>query len=202
VKARIFYFKTRIMQSIKKVLKTAGKWGRFYKIAGIRIMKAFKFRIIKLSVFLGLVLFFGQTAVAQEDKCLLSESNFVTLKHILSKFRFTSRKTKSVEQLNKELIDEILERKVNFQLNAENEKSLKEAGASDLLIKTISENSQPEVETEAMRLYQLYVDNYKSDDAKSLKIALNAAKEFVKKFENDECFKETVEHLKEAILHM
>lgn len=165
-------------------------------------MKAFKFRIIKLSVFLGLVLFFGQTAVAQEDKCLLSESNFVTLKHILSKFRFTSRKTKSVEQLNKELIDEILERKVNFQLNAENEKSLKEAGASDLLLKTISENSQPEVETEAMRLYKLYVDNYKSDDAKSLKIALNAAKEFVKKFENDECFKETVEHLKEAILHM
>ena len=81
-------------------------------------MKVFECKIIKLSVFLGLIFLFGQTAFAQENKCAQSDSD-----------------------------EKIME-----------------------------------------CLYQQYVDNFQSKDPEKLKIALEAAKEYVKKCENfDNC---------------
>lgn len=136
----------------------------------------------------------------QENKCV--ESDRISLGYILSKFLFTSRITKPAEPINQELIEEVLKRKVNFQLNAENEKSLKQAGVSDLLLKTISQNYQPGSEVEADRLYQKYIENYQSQDIKKLRIAIEAAKEFVKKFENDGCYIEQVKYFKLAIIEL
>ena len=134
---------------------------------------------------------------SQENGC--SQSNRISVGYILSKFVFTSRITKPAGPINEKLIEEVLERKVNFKLNAEYEKSLREAGASDLLLKTISENYQPGTEIEVERLYQIYINNFQSNKAENLKLALDAAKEFVRKFEIDGCQAEQVKYFKDAI---
>lgn len=115
---------------------------------------------------------------------------------ILSKF--TTRRTTSPEPVNKEMVGEITKRKIGFEIDEKDEKVLKDAGANDSLIKSIRENVLPEV-IEAKNLYEKYVLNYESNDTDKLKIALEAAKEFVRKFENNECYAEQVKYFKEAI---
>ena len=109
-----------------------------------------------------------------------SNKKQLKLKEIIEKLK----KTSGAEDEQK-LIKEICEHGADFVLNSENEKSLRDAGASDLIIKIIKESS-PEIQKEKERLYVLYVNNYDKDIEKR-KIAIKAGKEYLEKFENDEC---------------
>lgn len=157
-------------------------------------MKSFNRAIIKYSVFLTLLLLFGQTILSQENKC-----NQIPLDTVLTKLRYNPFKPKSVEELNRELINEIREQKVSFNLDAKNEKTLRKSGANNLLIETIRQNPPPKEFKEAVLIYQKYIDNYESNNVEKLKIAIEAAKEFIAKFENDDCYLEQIKYLKDAI---
>lgn len=116
----------------------------------------------------------------QKNLSTKSEKQRLKLNEIIKKLNQNS----SAEDEQK-LVKEICERGADFILNSENKKSLRDAGASDLLIKTIKDRS-PDVHKEKERLYVLYVNNYDKDVEKR-KIALKAGKEYLEKFENSEC---------------
>jgi len=74
---------------------------------------------------------------------------------------------------------------------------LKKGGGSDLLVKTIRENLPKKLE-EQIVLYKKYADNY-DGDFKQRKIAVEAAKEFVKKYGDDKELKKIIDYFKENI---
>lgn len=84
-----------------------------------------------------------------------AKSNYINLNYILVKLTFTSRINHSNEEINSKLIKEIQERKVDFILTSEDEKSLKEARATDSLIATVRENSPKNVKGELLRKEEL-----------------------------------------------
>lgn len=131
------------------------------------------------------------------------KSDLVDLNDILSKLTFTSRISKSAEQINEELTKLVRERKVNFVLGSENEKQIKDAGGNDQLIEAIRENFKGEVKTltelpaktssdkafeENATLYSKITKNYKGN-LEQMKIALEAAIEYVASYSGDETFK-------------
>ncbi len=183
-------------EKLKIALEAAKEYARICEskyFCNIDELQYFKEHILKLERAIK-----SKSAISsQGSDC--SQSDRISVSYILSKFIFTSRITKPAEPINEKLVEEIIERKVNFRLDAENKKSLKEAGASDLLLKTISENYQPGSEIEAERLYHIYMNNYQSNKIENLKMAIDAAKEFVKKFEKDGCYAEQVKYFKDAI---
>lgn len=156
-------------------------------------MKTLARQILKFSVCLALVLFLGQTVSGQGNEC----GGELSFDEILTKF--TIRKTISAEPVNKELIGQVIKRKTDIELSAANEKTLRDAGASEVLVKAIRENVSAK-SVEAVRLYRAYVENYQSEKIENLKIALDAAKEYIRKFENDGCNIEVVKYFKDAVL--
>ncbi len=150
-------------------------------------------------IFTGLFVFLtAQNTPAQE------RSEYIDLNYILAKLTFTSRISKSTEQINDELIKEIRERKVDFVLVNEKEKEIEKAGGNELLIKTIHENPQKEIKAafdENAALYQQYLDNYKGN-IEQKKIAIKAGKEYIEKYGDDADFKPQIEYLKKAILEL
>lgn len=96
------------------------------------------------------------------------------------------------EELNEQLITEIRKRKVNFILTSEDEVALKKVGGNNLLIKIIRENLPKKLE-EQIILYKNFTDNY-AGNSRQRKIALEAAKEFVKRYSDDESVKEIIEY--------
>ena len=155
-------------------------------------MKVFRRETLKVFFFLGLLTLFCQTVFGQKDHC----GNPFSFDEILSKF--TTRRTISSEPINKELSGEIAKRKIGFELNEANEKTLRDAGANDSLIKLIRENVFQDAIDEKI-LYAKYFENYDSVKVEKIKIAIEAAKEFIEKFENKECHTELVKYYKEAI---
>lgn len=155
-------------------------------------MKVLKRSIIKFPVFLSLFLFFCQTGLSQENHC----GNVFFFEEILSKF--TARRTVSPEPVNKELVGEIPKRKTGFELNEANEKTLRDAGANDSVIKSIRENQQQEI-IEANFLYERYVENYDSNAVEKVKIALESAGSFIAKFGHNKCYTEQTEYFRDAI---
>lgn len=97
----------------------------------------------KLSLFLGLIVFVFSININAQQK-----ANYITLNYILSKLTFTSRINHTNEEINNKLIKEIQERKVDFFLTDEREKSIKEARGTDFLIKVIRENTPKSIEEE------------------------------------------------------
>ena len=93
-------------------------------------MKISRRKIKILAAFVGLIFLCAGQTQAQKKKPL-------TLNDIAVKLTFTSRIGKSAERINKELIADVLKRKVNFDLETKDEKLLRNAGANDLLIETI-----------------------------------------------------------------
>ncbi|HSK74426.1 MAG TPA: hypothetical protein VK892_22185, partial [Pyrinomonadaceae bacterium] len=116
---------------------------------------------------------------------------------ILSRFTSDSGINDSIKEINEKLIADISKRKVNFILNSEDKKSLKKAGASSLLIKTIDENL-PETLREKIVLYKKYLDNYEGN-LSQMKKALKAAREYVERFSDDEENKTIINYLNESI---
>jgi len=156
-------------------------------------MKILIFRTMIISTFISLFVFLiGQQQVqAQQGKPL-------NLNDIQKTFISTSHISKTIEELNEQLITDIRKRKVNFILTSEDEDSLKKAGGSDLLIKEIRENL-PERTKEKIILYQEYLNNYDKKTVPEIKIAVKAAKEYVKKFSDDKDDKEIIDYFKAAI---
>jgi hypothetical protein len=157
-------------------------------------VKLLKGEMIKLFIFLGLILLFDQTALSQEKLC----GEQITLEEILTKFKSASRENKSTEQINNELITEILKQKVIFELNAENENSLKSAGANGLLLKTIRENFPEEIKRMVI-FYEIYLTNYQSSNIEQIKIALGVAKAFIENYKKNQCLNKNIDYFKEAI---
>jgi hypothetical protein len=147
------------------------------------------------------------------SESIVKNSENVSFNDILSKLTFTSRISKSIEQINDELIKEIRKRKVNFVLKVEDEKEIKKAGGNELLIKTIRENLQEgfkEKNSQAKEkpiskevkenqdLYEKYTSNYRGT-IEQKKIAVKAGKEYIEKYGNDERYKSQIEYLKKAV---
>lgn len=161
-------------------------------------MSFLKQEVTKFIFLMGLLLLSGQIVSGQEQQC----GGEVSLKEMLTKFRFTSRREKTAEQINEELIGEVRRRKVNFALNAADEKSLREAGATDRLIETVREN-YPEKLNKAYRLFTRYNEIVSteawSQNSGEIKELLEIAKEYVAVFENDACYKRQVDYFKDFI---
>lgn len=154
-------------------------------------MRSQFFRTISITVCIGLLIgVIGQEVQGQQEKPL-------NLQEIRKTLIFRSRPSKTTEELNEQLIAEIRKRKVNFILSSQEEESLKKAGGSEMLIKTIHE-VLPEKTRGKILLYQKYIDNYYGT-AEQIKIALEAAKEYVKKFSDDEVDKELLKYFKDVI---
>jgi len=117
-------------------------------------MKDCSYGIVAVSICIGLFVFFvGQQQVqAQKEKHL----NLWDIRKVLM---FWLSINTSVAELNKRLIEDVNKRGVNFILFTDDEESLKNAGGSDLLIKTIRKNL-PKKLREKLVLYQKYVNNY------------------------------------------
>ena len=159
-------------------------------------MKIFSRTLIKISVFLSLFLLFGQTSFSQENKCV--ETNYLIYDDVIDRF-WKRRSGLSSEQINAELIPEIRKNKAGFDLTSEREKQLRDSGGNDLLINAIRENLLPEDAIEAIKLYRIYEYHYRFEDEVRVKIAIDAANNFIAKFGNDECYKEQTEYFRTAV---
>lgn len=162
-------------------------------------MKAKFYRITTISLCFGFFVFLiGQQKVnAQQEKHL-------SFNDVISKLTFTSRINKTTQEINEQLISDIQKRGVNFILDSDDEESLKKAGANDSLIRTIKKNLPKEIKEklvsvkEKESLYKKFTDNY-AGTLEQKKIALEAAKEFVKRYSNDEDIKVLIDYFVKAI---
>lgn len=156
-------------------------------------MKIFSRTTIKFSVFLSLFLFSGQAISAQVKKC-----KQITFYYMFTKLKSASDEVDSKEKTVKKLKSEIKKRKVFADLSFIDEQLLKSVGANDSLFKTIRENLAEPSEEES-ELYNLFLDNYKASNVEQTVKALEAAKEYVRKFGDDSCDTKLIEYFKEAI---
>lgn len=140
--------------------------------------------ILKILTVLGLVVFLTSQSVYGQ-----APPNHIKFSYIVDKLNSTSRNKKKNEKINDSLIKEIQERKVNFILTKQNEEFLRKKGSNDSLIKTIQENvSESVLESEKYfekmeALYQKFQNNRKGPAIENYKIALEAAKEYLEKYE-------------------
>ncbi len=154
-------------------------------------MKTFFGKIIITSVFLIIFADIHQVHGQQRIK-------WVSACNILENLIYGLRPGKSIDRMNKSLTKEIQERGVNFTLDSEDEKSYKKIGASGLLIKAIRENFSKEFQYQ-IDLYKKFTDNYAGKTIEQKKIAIDAAKEFIKKFGDLEDNKNIIEYFKRII---
>lgn len=111
----------------------------------------------------------------------------------------------AIEKTNRELIAAIESRSVDFALTKEQEWSLKLLEASDELIEAIRTALTPEERewklkiAEQERLYYAFANNYKINQIESRREALEAGKEFIRRFSDDEWVGDIVIYMKRAI---
>lgn len=123
---------------------------------------------------------------------------WVSACNIFDNLVFGLRFNSSINEANRLLIKQIQERGVNFKLELEEEKSFRKIGASDLLIKAIRENFSKEFQYQ-IDLYKKFTDNYAGKTIEQKKIAIDAGKEFIEKFGDEEDNKDIIEYLKKVI---
>ncbi len=156
-------------------------------------MKILNYKTTIIFIFISLFVFLiGQQRVqAQRENHL----NFNDIRETLVS---KSRNSKTTEETNEQLITDIRKRGVDFMLSTEGEDALKKAGGSDLLIKSIRENLPKKLEKNI--LYGKFLNNY-DRTTKQMKIAVEAAKEYVKKFsdDDDKDVKEIIDYFKSVI---
>jgi hypothetical protein len=139
--------------------------------------------------------------LGQSKETELQKERPVTFNEVLTKLRFTYRINQPLEQLNMKLTAAVRKRSVNFLLSEKDKKALKEAGGSDELIKAIDDAIPPEKKErmrEQIRLDTIYRENY-DGNYEQRKKAIEAGKEFLLKFGDDEDVKEFVDYLRNAL---
>lgn len=137
----------------------------------------------------------------------------VNLEEILRTFRFPLSSKSTNEELNQKLITTIRDRRVNFLLDDKITKELKDAGASEDLLKTIDTCITPRerqgiiddattIKRKKKRLKEITQledqirDLYPRKDRESIKKMIEVGKEYLKKFGNDDDAKQMVDYLK------
>jgi len=151
----------------------------------------------------------GQNSQARTDKNVPLE-----LQEILSKLTFTSRINHSFEELNEQLVVAVRNRGVNFIVSDENRQAIRKAGGNDALIKAIDIAPKPKMKAEISpgispeesrrldeenRLYQIVLKNFRSRDPETLQKAIDAAKEFLRRFGDDPRAKPQVDWMRPKI---
>lgn len=151
------------------------------------------------------VIGFCSCAVLAQDKEKVSPETPLTYKAIRQKLIFRSRVRETDAEISRKVLTEVARRKVDFVLTPEEADSLKAIGASKELIEAIKSSVPKErlVEIERLnemtRLYNLYTDNFYKKTEKELKIAIEAGKEFIRRYKNDPEVKTQVDYLKSNI---
>ena len=141
-------------------------------------------------------IFIGLLVLADQQTVFCQQSEPISLNDITVKLTSTSRNGKSVDEMNQQLIKEVSKRKVDFVLDDKGAEILKKTGANDLLIKAVRENMAKKLEQ--FILYKKYFDNFEGD-LEQRKLALEAAKEFVKKYGDEEEQKSIIIYFNSAI---
>jgi hypothetical protein len=130
----------------------------------------------------------SQAIVAQTDTKKTEELP-VNSADILRKLTGTAETSKLTDQINKELIGQVKKRSVDFALNDDLIKQIKEAGGSELLLSAI-DNALPKERKERLkemdRLEKIVRKNYARNS--TLHLAIKAGQELIDKFSIDyEC---------------
>lgn len=134
-----------------------------------------------------------------------AEPSRVTIQQIRRALRFTPETTELISRTNKELIEAVKARGVDFALSKEEEWALGLMNASDELMETIRESlSTDERERllmirEQEGLYQTFVNNYSRNDVVSRRLAAEAGREFVRRYRNDANVAQIVAFLQRAV---
>ncbi len=132
-------------------------------------------------------------------------ANPVSIQQIRWALNHTPETPEQIRKTNAELIEAIRSRGVNFVLSPEEEWALSLRDASVELIETIR-NATPVEERERLLLirgqqglYDTFVNNYTRPDATSRQIAVDAGKEFVRRYGRDANVAEIVAYLQRAV---
>lgn len=134
-----------------------------------------------------------------------SASDPVTIQQIRWALNHTPEIPEQIQKTNQELIAAIASRGVNFVLSPEEEWALTLRDASDELIKAIRNATPPEERERLLSireqegLYYTFVSNYARNDVTSKRIALDAGKEFVRKYRNDANVAEIISYFQRAV---
>jgi hypothetical protein len=151
---------------------------------------------MKFSAFKVIFLFTGLLVFANQQTVFCQQTEPINLSDITTKLALISQINKSAGEINRQLIEEVIKRKVNFNVDEKLVETLKKAGANELLIKTIRENLSKKLEQ--FILYKRFTDNY-DGNLEQRKLALEAAKEFVKKYGDEKEHKEIIDYFNYAI---
>jgi hypothetical protein len=142
-------------------------------------MNVYYYKKIISAVFVGCFVF-----SINHQQIQAQQKNSLSFKDILSKLNSASRINNSVKEVNEQLIIDVRNHGISFDLTLKNKESLRKIGSSDFLIKVIDEHSPKHIKEKAI-LYQKFTDNYIGTIVQK-KIALEAAKEFIMRYNNDQ----------------
>jgi hypothetical protein len=129
----------------------------------------------------------------------------VTIQQIRRALRFTPETPEHIEKTNNELIQMIKARGVDFALSKEEEWALTLQNASDDLVEAIRAAVSAEEHERLLKvreqegLYYAFVNNYARNDVTSRRIAVDAGREFVRKYRGDANVAEIVSFLQRAV---
>ncbi|MFM9904218.1 MAG: hypothetical protein ACKVQJ_06565 [Pyrinomonadaceae bacterium] len=166
------------------------------------------------------LVFFTSIPLLAQNKTTLSEPDGpVYLEEILRTFRFPKDSQITNKELNQRLITIIRSRRVSFLLDEKLIKQLKDAGASDDLLKTIDTSLTPrekegiidslsviEKKKAYIRESTVYYDKirelFAKKDYESRKALIKIGEDFLEKYGNDEEQRETIAWLKMCLPKM
>lgn len=144
----------------------------------------------------------GICVTGQKSADAPKQKERVSKKEVLASFLFTSRITKPSETVNKELIAEIAERKVDFVLDDLLSERIRKAGGSEELLTAI-DKSLSDVEKvrlkDIIRLDALIRENYNGKTVEKIQITIKAGYEFIDKFADEPGYEDMVNWLKDNL---
>lgn len=129
----------------------------------------------------------------------------VSIPEIRRALRYTPETPEEIEKTNRELIEAVKARGIDFALSAEEEWALGLQEASDELIETIREALSPEERERLLKireqegLYNTFVNNYARNDLTSRRIAIDAGREFVRRYRTEPNVAEIVAFMQRTV---
>ena len=151
---------------------------------------------------LNLLLLLGVAAVAQAQ---LKANGPVTLAELRSILSRAEKSADLIAPTNKELIDAVEARGVDFVLTPEEEWALRLREASDDLIAALRSAFDPAEREFRLRvakqqdLYNTFVSNFNSSDLSAKTAALNAARDFVADYADDSNVTQIVAYMRRTL---
>jgi hypothetical protein len=151
-----------------------------------------------------LIILCGLLAASAQQPSKVDEGP-ISLQLIRTRLIDSKALNESNDEANKRVIAEIKRRTVEFMLEESDRTYLKEAGATKKLLEAI-DKSLPESKRQKalmlhdeIRIYSVIVANYNKKTLPELKIALEAAQEFVERFSSDSEAKDQLDWLRALI---